>query len=452
MTPFDKTFKNKLEHYQTEVSEDMWAKISAGLPKEKKKIYLVGPFTAALVVIALSVAVISIWLIQTGDTSAQKKHAPRQVAHVKLDEKNDSQASLQTSSQPHMDEKETSSSELALTSKKNQIPAGNNQLSAASSYQTKINNQSTINTASSDSEWQTPVDPIDQSLWREKINVSPIQNHLANQKLKTYRKIKFKSPSQTEKIAKACPFVFDVQNKSVEVYWSHDAVDKSLSPVNPSYAAYANMRNATERALYSFSVGARFGYNLSYRWNLHTGFHYGQINEKFEYTDPESNQIREIIIKDYIYQNGIKVDSIFTKDTIVVPGSKRLSINNSFRTFDIPVIGRYTLAANRKLSLSASVGIFLNLSFSQRGMILDGENGRPISMTTKEDERENVFKSQLGISGFASVSMAYHLTENLDFILEPNMRIQVESISNDAYPIRQSFNTFGLSTGLRYKF
>ena len=152
-----------------------------------------------------------------------------------------------------------------------------------------------------------------------------------------------------------------------------------------------------------------------------------------------------------MYENGKIVDSIVTEETVLVPGTSKMTVYNKYRTFDIPILARYTIYANKYLSLSGLTGIYINLALKERGMILNPDS-KPIDITAADDQGQTIFKTQLGISGYASLSMAYHLTPNIDFLLEPNVRIQTEAMNTNIHPIDQNFTTFGLSTGLRYRF
>jgi hypothetical protein len=252
--------------------------------------------------------------------------------------------------------------------------------------------------------------------------------------------------SKEKRENKHCPFGIESNNKSLDLYMSHDIVSRKFTSDNASLQNIVSMREESEKPLYSFSVGARFGYNISYRWNIHTGFNYTQLNDRFNYIDPESNQEREITIKDYIYENGKIVDSIITTETVVIPGTVKIQSKNKYRSYDIPLIGRYTILANKHLSFSATIGTFVNLSHSSSGKIID-VNGNPMDL-----KQGRVNKTQLGLSSYTGLSLAYHLAGDLDFIFEPHARIYFNDISRDSNPINQSQNIYGVATGLRYKF
>jgi hypothetical protein len=252
--------------------------------------------------------------------------------------------------------------------------------------------------------------------------------------------------------AKACPFGESSRNTQVDVYMSHEYAMKHLSDPTSLNSDYLAMRNETENTVYSFSAGVRLGYNVGYRWNLYTGFNYSQINERFQYTDPESQVTKVIITKDYVYQQGKIVDSIITEEIITVPGTTKLKIHNRYRTFDVPVLGRYTLYADRNISLSAVAGVFINLAFRQKGMIIGTDSDEPVHIASGPDEQKNIFKSQLGVTGYGALSMAWHVSPLFDLVIEPHFRMHTTSLTHEKYPLQQRYNTVGLTTGLRYRF
>lgn len=285
---------------------------------------------------------------------------------------------------------------------------------------------------------------------RENIEVQELG--ISASKVRFFREFKFMALPSREKQAAACPFRSNINDKSLDVYYSSDFGHRILQSNDPSYQGHIDARNRTETPGYSFSAGLRFGYNVGFRWNLYTGFNYSQLNEKFEYIDPESNQIRIITIKDYIYENGKIVDSVLTEEKVVVPGTTIVKVYNKYRSFDLPVLARYTLFANKDLSLSAIGGLYINLAFSEKGMMLGKNEEVPVRFTSQDTDPKGLFKSQAGVTPYAAFSLAYHLNGNMDLLLEPNARFQTRSLTSDQYPVSQKFNTYGITTGLRYKF
>lgn len=446
MNHLDKLFRNKLEHISADIPEGAWERVRLELPNQKNNIKLWWAFAS---VFLTAIFVYSGYLIFINDTS--------DTFNLKL-------ASGKGSSHSQY---EISLSPDSLAGILKYVPTNEKQEKRKlASYETQNIKSSYLTVDNTKSIFsKTPITSENIEHWEEIKNtnkyvsdkenedISIINNLITAEKNKNTLALPIEMSSFAKDVpAKACPFGSEYRNKSVDVYFSHDIPVKILASDSPQFDSYMGMRKQTEKSIYSFSAGARFGFNVGYRWNLHTGINYSQINEKFEYIDPESNQTRIITIKDYVYSNGKIVDSIITEEQVIIPGTTKLKVFNKFKSFDIPVISRFTVFANRNLSLSAMAGVYLNISVNEKGMILGADNITPIDISSPPDSESEIFKSEWGISGFGAISMAYHLTSNLDFLLEPNARFQTESMTTETYPLQQRYNTFGLSTGLRFKF
>jgi len=466
MNQLDKIFRNKLEHHTVDVPSGSWENIASRLPEPKKQLRPLVPimFISFGILVLVGVILVS-WYTMPEATTTTKHNSNIQNQTSIVQNLSTSETQNYEISSIDQLESPLLNSPINNTSEINEIASTPNrsvQSNISRNFNTRSNTLKTEETnvvlpasaVASDIEQTKDLDQENVSMeYRAPVYVEAISNKLRNTKFPVQRRIKYATPfKQNSKPAKACPFVFDARDKSLDVYFSHDYASKVLKPNGGESQGYLDMRNQTEKSMYSYSLGARFGYNLSYRWNLHTGFNYSQINEKFEYTDPESNQTRLITIKDYVYENGKIIDSIITEEIVVVPGTEKLKVFNKFRSFDIPVIARFTLLANRHLSLSATAGVYVNLGFSQRGMMLGENSNTPIEFTSGKENAEVIYKTQLGLSVYSGISLAYHLTSNIDFVLEPHVRLQTESMTVGDYALKQNFNTFGVATGLRYKF
>ncbi len=448
MNSIDKIFKNKLEHFNTEVPDSSWENIASRLPENKKKSYhglSVATFiTMALLTFGGYFFFNSNTEIKNVDPETNTRNSLKSpiaglnnILPSTVLVKNEIQRSAITV--------KPESSQLLQAEKQKYSKISHTDIAVLT--QPVLDNSSIVNDINIES-----IENKSVLAQRDKLDIPLLKHEINDQKLKFFRALRFEIPSAKDAPAKACPFVTNYKDKSLDIYYSSDFIDRKLTSDNELHTGYLNMRNQTEKSIYSFSAGIRFGYNLSYRWNLHTGLNYSQINEKFEYIDPESNQTRIITIKDYVYLNGKIVDSIITEEEVIIPGTTKLKVYNKFKTIDIPVIARYTLLANNKISLSATTGIFINLALNERGMILDKDATTPVAITSQNTTDNAYFKSQLGLSLYGGLNLAYHLTSDIDLLFEPNVKIQTENMTTEHYPLRQRYNTFGISTGLRYKF
>jgi hypothetical protein len=440
MSKLDKIFKHKLEHYNAEFPTDAWDKIEARLPNPKKSNRLFWPILS-LCLVLITAGVGSFYINQASDSKNQKAQNVQgsivAVAHENLIHH---RFNVQNSISSQQDQ-------LGTATNYNDDSKAN----LATQVATSTDNQNPDIAQKSDLNLTEMVPFVEKQ--RNNLKIVSIQS-LTLEKLSSSnsKRLKFVTAfGSKEPTSKACPFVIEGRDKSLDIYYSSDFINKSLSGPE-SFDSHKSIRMATELPMYSFSAGFRFGYNLSYRWNLHTGVNYSQINEKFKYIDPESNSTRVITIKDYIYENGRIVDSIVKEETIVVPGTTIHTVYNKFRTIDIPILARYTLMANRYMSLSAVSGIYINVATFQKGMILNPLDQKPMDILQENADGNSMYKTNIGISLFGGLSLAYHLGAHTDLLLEPHFRWQTETMTHQSYPLDQKINAFSLSTGLRYKF
>lgn len=444
MNKLDKIFKHKLEHYNAEFPSDAWDKIEARLPKPQKTNRLLWPILS--LVLVLVIAGVSGFYFNQSFTS--NLHIKPDLCENNLIASNgiNNAQNINLEIEPNHQLLVSSENKVIEKTSENQRQATENSWSVSKPI-SQLENEGISKGQNNESESVSLA--VDQ---RNSIHIDAIQNlvssHLSSKNSKVLKFVTF-AIKETE--SKACPFVFEGRDKSLDIYYSSDFIQKSLhGPATMD--SHKKLRQETELPMYSFSAGFRFGYNLSYRWNLYTGANYSQINEKFKYIDPESNSTRVITIKDYIYENGRIVDSIVKEETVVIPGTTIHTIYNKFRTIDIPLLARYTILANRHLSVSAVSGVFVNIATFQKGMILNPIDQKPMDVLAENADGYSMYKTNVGVSLYGGLSLAYHLGANTDLLLEPNFRWQTESMTHQSYPLDQKINTFSLSTGIRFKF
>lgn len=469
MNRLDKNIKHKLDHMTVPVADHNWDKIAKRLDGHDANRPSFWPYATAVSIVLVATISALFLFNRTVETSTVKDKQTASVSSplkpLCLDQvidnadQNDISASSQNSSELEtnpLDIDTNNSNSTAATQIDSSLVNNSTKVIALNPIASNdlinldIQNQSSNAIKSNQTigvELRNfeDIDPLDNqgSIALTTLN----QLELPAQFIKSSSKIK-KSLANTKvkKEQKGCPFGIEGNSRSIDFYMSHDLADKKYSTDDASLLSIADMRKNSETPMYSFSLGARFGYNVSYRWNMHTGINFSQVNDKFSYIDPESNQERQITIKDYITENGVIVDSIVTIETVVIPGTVKIEKMNKFRSLDIPVIGRYTILANKNLSLSATIGAYFNLTHTSSGTVVD-INGKP------SDIAENkINKTQLGVSSYTGLSLAYHLAGDLDFVLEPHARIYFDEINRDSNPIIQRQNIYGISTGVRYKF
>lgn len=485
MNELDKIFKNKLNHYSTDVPDDIWSNIEAKLDKSERKIKPKAFRISSVLLLFITLTVGSYFLKETTESirdvskTEQKspitnsENIPQPIASLANNLQIYTEATNNKSVNSILNGNSTRNLNVDIIKKDNSsnlmIAKNNSQNVQSDLYDDELILPEKLNSADNIARLHLNNDHIGTIDLSENSNdeiatFSTMQyeithvDHISSGQISTTslnslsaKSNLTKNHNKTEPI-KACPFNVEYKDKSIDIYFSSDYIDKQLTD-RAGGAKLKEMRIATESPMYSFSAGLRLGYNIGYRWNIHTGINYSQINEKFKYTDPESSKVRIVIVKDYIYEHGQVVDSIVKQEEVLVPGSTELTIYNKFKTIDIPILARYTILANRHLSLSAVGGVFINIASYEKGTIISDATHKPVALTKAgSDEGNTVYKNQLGMSLYGSLSVAYHLTENTDLLLEPYAKIQPQSITIATYPLFQKYNTYGINLGLRYKF
>lgn len=482
MNRFDKVFRDKLHHAHDTIPEGLWDKISNELdkqevPKSKSKAYYIWAS-----MLAITIMLLSWWVSDSNQNSS---------IQISGENTHKDQTSLIENSQTSVDDAILQGSEViskvylgrrdivktAYTSNNISIPSYDFPASGETkvfSLDNEVKNHDIVDVESNAPTTISPLFDSEDSPSRRQDNAEILSSNESFAIENKINSIEFVNDHskvsiheiqdfsvlgqevvnenfKKSKVEKACPFLWEGSSKSIDIYASLDMTNNIFTAL-PQFQAYANTRAETERSVLSYSVGARFGYNLGYRWNAYTGINYSVANQEFEYYDPESSQTRNIRIVDFIYSNGIIVDSVVTTKTEYLPGSMKLKYMNAYRTFDIPILARYTIYANSNISLSALSGLYFNIALRKSGRILDYSSNVPVNIESPNDEGIFQFKSQIGVTAVLGLSVAYHINPSMDLLIEPMARLNTASITTDIHPISQRLNTYSLNVGLRQKF
>ena len=231
------------------------------------------------------------------------------------------------------------------------------------------------------------------------------------------------------KFTGSCPKFFKIEPKPtfyLELLAGSDYALRLLSARNSNEVTYVNIRKETENFASAYSFGGRVSvaYETGFVWRI--GLMYNRLNEK----------INLIGKPGYEHIENVEI----------------LNQNNTYQFVDVPLLFGYQTNMG-KINWSINTGAYFNLFFkSPNNFILD-ENREPLKLDDPSVLSESpVFKGQVGISFYSSLSASYSLTDNLAIIAEPNLRIQTQSLTLDSYPLEQRYINIGLLTGLRFKF
>lgn len=212
----------------------------------------------------------------------------------------------------------------------------------------------------------------------------------------------------------------------------------------PDNQPYLAQRRNTERRDWSFNAGLRASLLLDRHFLIRTGAHYDQINEVFEYIDP--NSVEVIIRQTTQIVNGQPITVI---DTLGVEyGENYLKTYNRFGMLDIPLEVGVELR-NGRTGLSFNGGLALNVMFWKRGAIISPLDGRP-GYFTPEKGTVDAFRTSAGLSAVGSIQWFCHLRPRWRVFAEPYVRMVLRPVNIPDHPVEQRYSLLGLKVGMTH--
>lgn len=220
---------------------------------------------------------------------------------------------------------------------------------------------------------------------------------------------------------------------------------QNLSNNNSEYDGYINLRNSSERSVYSFSTSIGMGYIHASGWFLESGLTYDQINTQFHQTEENIIGTDEIIrtTKD---ENGNITDTY--TEIIPIIGYNEIKHINKLTQIEVPLLIGYEMPVSPSINVSVKAGPNFNISSQSSGRVLDFE-GNPIYFG--DDSGANLYRNRLGIGYVAGA----HIIKNITDKFAINLGVTYKSYGETQYetnPLSQSFSKYGLSSGIRYRF
>ena len=244
-------------------------------------------------------------------------------------------------------------------------------------------------------------------------------------------------------------FSLRIWRHELDIYAGPDYTPMKFTPKSSADAHYAELRDRTESALESFSLGVQ--YNIRHRKGFFfgVGVNYSQIDEKFELKSLQS---------DTMFRNGvvrIDIDSVGGKH--MQTGQKRIfevtnwdkRTYNYYRFLSIPLTIGYGFGVGR-FGIEPAVGLDINLFHIKKGEILL-PSGLPAYITDGHPKEVDVYRTWTGLSLTGAVKVLYPYTDRLDFFAEPYLRLPLRSMTVSSYSLDQKRDTYGLRLGVRVK-
>jgi opacity protein-like surface antigen len=245
-----------------------------------------------------------------------------------------------------------------------------------------------------------------------------------------------------------CPDFREYRNDwYLEAFGSVDMPFKSLQ-ANDLKTDFLPHKDSTERMLVSYSAGLRVSKNLTNNLLLKTGFHYSQINERFDYKNESEKKIVTVItIRTVIRGPG---DTLLVRDTSQVEtvGVRIKRTYNKYRNIDIPLILSWELR-KPDFTIGINGGLLFNIRSTFQGDMLD-TSLVPMSQTAKAPSSQ--IRTNWGLGLYAGVSFIKPVSPVMDVFAEPWYRVYLKNAAADAAPFQQRMSAWGLQVGIRYKF
>lgn len=464
MKDIDKSFRSKLDSYPSEVPDGLWDKIALDLDQkeDKRRIgWMFKSIIASAIILLVIGALVGIQLLRSGDNDSKvslDSSAPSLSSDISFAEaelkkesyrstttesaSSDQQTQLNSYSEQHY---ATQNAEINLTTStaegSNNIQIASGTSSSNSLIQASLDSKATeselaIKNAQKLTTQDRSLATILASNKRKSaLDESPIIPQLKSQLSSTAQE-EFVACSSMEKTHVYCPGNITTRpGFHAEFYLSPEFAVRSLTTRLDGFENYRSQRNDTEDQLYSFSTGFRASYTTKAGFTLKSGLNYTQINERFDYINPDS--VRVIV--------EIDTNTGDTLDVRTEYGIGSTRTHNTYRMVDIPVLIGMELPFHDRFSLSINTGVYFNLLFIAEGRHLRTD----FSPGAFEGD---TFKPSLGLSFYGSLSMQYYLNPQVDLIIEPNLRYFSQSFTTENHPLAQEYLKVGLITGLRYNF
>lgn len=221
----------------------------------------------------------------------------------------------------------------------------------------------------------------------------------------------------------------------LEAFGSPGFASQNLTPASENYAFLTDEVQAAQQNQTAVVFGIRLAAVNRKGWSLRTGVHYTQIKESFRF----ENHFPEI---ELIYDPG---GGEVREDTIYVPSGRILNNNKEYTILDLPLILGYQ-KRHQRWTFSAQAGPILNLSFQQKGTLIN-PNRQLIS--TQSPEGQSAYRRRLGLNWYGSLGVHYEIQPGVHLMLEPYLRWQNRSFTEESFPIQQKYLTGGVSLGVR---
>ncbi|MGE5355266.1 MAG: hypothetical protein ACM3PT_03440 [Deltaproteobacteria bacterium] len=234
-------------------------------------------------------------------------------------------------------------------------------------------------------------------------------------------------------------------NSSIDLAFGFALAGKYIRTREQSFNDYREKRIKTENHLEAMT--SSITYNLKNRSGLFfaTGIDYCQIDEKFsDYDSIDIYKSGEGVINIITNPDGTIIENRGKKE-IIEHKTWNKKIYNYYFFLDIPLSIGYAGKINR-INYEVSSGLSYNIAFLKKGQII-GINQYPVDIT----KESGIFKTRTGLSLISGIKIMVPCKNKMLFIA-PKIKYNLQSVTNDDYPLSQNYLTYGIEIGGRIGF
>lgn len=248
-----------------------------------------------------------------------------------------------------------------------------------------------------------------------------------------------------------CP-AFTVENGGLRPFLEFSLMAglpiRTLNSSDSEWDGYRDLRTSTEKVRLSLDLQALVGLDIGRHFEIKTGIGLNQIRESFQYVDETASRTITSIITDTL-RTGTGV--IITRDTSIVTehGQRTKRTNNVLTRLDIPIVGGFRFnVQNHRFTIGG--GVAINLFFWQKGSILDPD-GEIVSINSNSSDNNPIFVSRAGLDILTNLGYEIDLSALNSIKLSASYRWSLKNVTSPDYPLNQRYSQINLGLSLKHK-
>jgi hypothetical protein len=241
----------------------------------------------------------------------------------------------------------------------------------------------------------------------------------------------------------------------IGVFGSPEWVSKTLMAGDP-YQTYKQMRENGEENILSYSLGGDITLNAG-NFFLRSGVSYSVYGEDARYLFDTSKI--DSVLSYYDYDTTFRwiFDPPFIGEPLIIGiDSTYITVfeeiemeeysENRYQHFEVPLIFGYQTSFG-KFNLEFGAGVSFGYVFKANATLPNAQLNNLIEVNEKSE-----MLRKFNINYIVQAGIKYRFQETWSIWIRPTYKRNVNSIFEKDYPVEQKFSTFGLQTGIHFRF